>query len=99
MGNAEQGKACRRMSHVMIYVRKLATHDALGAVEGLDDSGDAGKDLSETDPEEELLHSSLLDGKVVELHHGSASELLLEEGEGVEILQTDNLGQITFTSS
>jgi hypothetical protein len=63
-----------------------ATYDALRAVESLDDCGDAREELKEADPEEELLHSSLLDGKVVELHHGSATELLLEERESVQIL-------------
>jgi hypothetical protein len=40
-----------------------ATYDALRAVESLDDCGDAREELKEADPEEELLHSSLLDGK------------------------------------
>ena len=64
-----------------------ATYDALRAVESLDDCGDAREELKEADPEEELLHSSLLDGEVVELHHGCASELHLEARDGVDILK------------
>jgi hypothetical protein len=76
--------------------REGLTHDALGSVEGLDDGGDAREELQETNPEEELLHSSLLDGEVVKLHHGCASELNLEAGDGVEVLKSGWVSALGF---
>ncbi len=52
----------------------------------LDDGGHAGDDLKEGEPEEELLHGALLDGKVVELHHAGSVENLVEARDGVDIL-------------
>jgi hypothetical protein len=52
----------------------------------LDDGGDTGDDLEKADPEKQLLHSTLLNSKVVQLHHGSAVEDLVEARDGVHIL-------------
>ena len=65
---------------------------AVRAVEGLDDGGDTRDDLKESEPDKELLHGALLDGRVVELHHGGGAELLLEAGEGVGVLDDHSGG-------
>lgn len=64
----------------------MATNGTLGSVEGLDDGGDAGECLEKADPEQKLLHGTLLDGEVVKLHHSSTTELTLKTGEFVQIL-------------